>query len=199
MNDDIPAWPLSLRVLHWASGALVIGALGLGAYMVEVVQDPAERFDLTQTHKSIGIAVLALTMVRLCLRIVTTAPRPERVEPRLMQAAKAAHISLYALLLLMPLSGWLMATTTLVRVPTFVFGFFELPYPLASDLRTYGVVHAVHVTAAILLSVLVVLHVAAALAHALWWRDRTLLRMWGTPRLPRASRTPIRQIRYEDT
>jgi cytochrome b561 len=77
MNKGISVWPPSLRLAHWASAALVFAALGLGTYMVQFVHDPAERFELTQTHKSIGVAVLALTVVRLCLRILTNAPKPE--------------------------------------------------------------------------------------------------------------------------
>jgi cytochrome b561 len=49
----------------------------------------------------------------------------------------------------MPLSGWLMASTTPVRVPTFVFGLFELPYPLALDFATYRFARAIHVASAI--------------------------------------------------
>jgi cytochrome b561 len=96
-----------------------------------------------------------------------------------MQAAKVAHFGLYVLLVLLPLSGWLMASTTPVRIPTRVFGAFELPYPLGPDLPAFRFFHAVHVMAAILLAALVVLHVAAALVHALYWRDRTLRRMGG--------------------
>jgi cytochrome b561 len=159
------AWPRPLRLLHWASAVLVIGALGLGAYMVQLVEDPAERFDLTQTHKTIGVVIFALTVVRLSLRVLTTAPRREHA--LLLLAAKATHAGLYALLLLLPASGWLMATTTPVRVPTVVLGLFALPYPLAPDLAMYRLAHAVHVDAAISLAPLVLLHSAAALAHAL--------------------------------
>jgi cytochrome b561 len=159
------AWPRTLRLLHWASAALVIGALGLGAYMVQLVEDAAERFDLTQSHKTIGIAVLTLTVARLCLRAFAAAPRYTR--PTLLLAARATHAGLYALLLLLPLSGWLMATTTPVRVPTVVLGLFTLPYPLAPNLAMYRLAHAVHVTAAISLALLILLHSAAALAHVL--------------------------------
>ena len=176
------AWPLPVRLIHWASAALIIGALALGTTMVQLVQDAAERFDLTQTHKSIGVTVLALTLLRLCVRMSMTAPPPACLPPPMLKAAKAAHRGIYALLLVMPLSGWLMTTTTPIRVPTIVFGLFELPYPLAPDLPTYRLAHAIHVTAAILLATLIALHVAAALLHALWWRDGTMLRMW--PRSP---------------
>jgi cytochrome b561 len=161
-------WPRTLRLLHWASAVLVIIALGLGAYMVQLVEDPAERFDLTQTHKTIGVVIFALTAVRLCLRVLTRAPQYEHAPPLL--AAKATHAGLYALLLLLPLSGWLMATTTPVRVPTVMFGLFTLPYPLAPNLAMYRVAHVVHVAAAISLVLLVLLHSAAALAHSLGGR-----------------------------
>jgi cytochrome b561 len=176
MNEG-GVWPRSVRFLHWASAVLVIAALGLGTYMVQLVKDPAERFDLTQTHKSIGIAVLALTLVRLCLRILTNAPNPDPAAPFVLLAAKVTHAFLYGLLLVMPLSGWLMATTTPVRVPTFVFGLVELPYPLSPDLTTYRIAHTIHVVSAIFLALLIVLHVAAAIIHAFVWRDRTLARM----------------------
>jgi cytochrome b561 len=122
---------------------------------LQLVEDPAERFDLTQTHKTIGVVVLALTVLRLCLRVLATAPQREHAP---LLAAKAMHAGLYTLLLLLPLSGWLMATTTPVRVPTVVFGLFALPYPLAPDLAMYRLAHAVHVTAAIALAALVLLH-----------------------------------------
>jgi cytochrome b561 len=178
MNDKKMAWPLAVRLIHWASAALIIGTLALGTTMVQFVQDAAERFDLTQTHKSIGVTVLALTLLRLCVRLTTAAPPSAAFPQRLRKTAKAAHLAIYTLLVVMPLSGWLMTTTTPIRVPTIVFGLFELPYPLAPDLPTYELAHAIHVTAAILLATLIVLHVAAALLHALWWRDGTLLRMW---------------------
>src|SRR5713226_1479407 len=76
MDESASGWPLSLRLLHWASAAVVLAALGLGATMVQLVHDPAARFELTQTHKSIGVAVLALTAVRLCRRILTAGAQP---------------------------------------------------------------------------------------------------------------------------
>jgi cytochrome b561 len=178
MNEAAGVWPFSLRLLHWLSAALVLTALGLGVYMVQLVSDPGARFALTQTHKSLGLAILALTLARLCRRSLASVPAPEPVAPWMQRAARAAHIALYAFLLLMPLSGWLMATTTPVRIPTLVFGLFPLPYPLAPDLATYRFAHTAHVVLAMLLAALIVVHVAAALLHALVWRDRTLARMW---------------------
>ncbi len=178
MNNATTVWPLSLRIAHWLNAALVIGALGLGAFMVLAVHSAAMRFELTQTHKSIGVSVLVLTVLRLCLRCVMRAPKPEPASRSVTIVAKAVHVGLYTLLLLLPLSGWLMVTSTPVRIPTVVFGLFDLPYPLAPDIARFRLAHAAHIALAVALTALVILHLAAALVHAWVWRDRTLARMW---------------------
>ena len=178
MNNATTVWPLSLRIAHWLNAALVIGALGLGAFMVLAVHSPAMRFELTQTHKSIGVSVLVLTVLRLCLRCVMRAPKPEPASRSVTIVAKAVHVGLYTLLLLLPLSGWLMVTSTPVRIPTVVFGLFDLPYPLAPDIARFRLAHAAHIALAVALTALVILHLAAALVHVWVWRDRTLARMW---------------------
>ena len=102
MSEKGAVWPLPVRLIHWASAALIIGALALGATMVQLVQDAAERFDLTQTHKGIGVTVLAVTVLRLCVRIATTAPPPAALPTRILKAAKVAHHGIYALLVVTP-------------------------------------------------------------------------------------------------
>jgi cytochrome b561 len=84
MSEISGVWPRSLRLLHWTSAGLVIGALGIGAYMVQLVENPADRFDLTQTHKSIGVTVFAMTLVRLGLRIGSSGPKPQPGGPMLL-------------------------------------------------------------------------------------------------------------------
>ena len=178
MNEITAVWPRPLRVAHWLNAALVVGTLGLGAFMVLAVHSAAVRFELTQVHKSLGLVVLALTVVRLGMRSLLRAPKPEPANRSVVIAAAAVHAALYILLLALPLSGWLMVTSTPVRVPTVVLGLFELPYPLAPDMVRFHFAHSAHVFLAVALAVLVGLHVAAALVHALVWRDRTLSRMW---------------------
>jgi cytochrome b561 len=192
MAEGAPAWPLSMRLTHWASAAMVIAAAGLGAYAVQLVQNPAERFDLTQTHKSIGLTVFALTVMRFCLRALTTAPKSEVSSPWLVRVARATHITLYALLLLLPLTGWLMAMTTVIRVPTTFFGFFELPYILAPDLPSYYLARVLHGVAAIALAFLIAVHIAAAIMHAVWWRDDTMARMCTSRWIETVTRSKLR-------
>lgn len=178
MNEPLAGWPFSVRFGHWLGAILVLIALGLGAYMVLLVANPAERFELTQTHKSIGLVILVLTLARLGRRALTRAPIPEPAARSVLLAAKVTHAGLYLLLLLLPLSGWLMASTTPIRVPTAVFGLLEVPYPLAPNIGIYRLAHAAHIGLALLLASLIGLHVAAAMVHAFFWRDRTLARMF---------------------
>jgi cytochrome b561 len=180
--SEAAAWPLPLRLIHWLSAALILGTLVLGFCMVQLVANPARRFDLTQIHKSIGVTILALSVLRLCVRIVMAASKPDRSTPRLAAAAEAAHIGLYALIVIVPLSGWLMVSTTPVRVPTSVFSLFDLPYPLLPDMALYRLAHIAHVAVASALAALVALHIAAAAMHALWWRDSVFGRIWRAPR-----------------
>jgi cytochrome b561 len=179
MNESATAWPLSLRLAHWLSAILVLAALGLGACMVLLVANPAQRFDLTQTHKALGITILALTVVRLACRAFMRAPKPEQAAPSIRWAAKDSHIALYGLLLMMPLSSsWLMASSTPIRVPTSLFGLLELPYPLTPNLATYQLAHTAQLCLAILLALLIALRLGATMVHAIVWRDRTFARMW---------------------
>ena len=71
-----------------------------------------------------------------------------------------------------------MASTTPIRVPTLLFGLLELPYALAPNLGTYRLAHTAHIGLAVLLAFLIGLHFAAAIVHAVLWRDRTLVRMF---------------------
>jgi cytochrome b561 len=178
MNEVTTVWPLSLRLAHWLNAAPVVGALGLGAFMVLAVDSAATRFELTQTHKGLGLLVLALTVVRLAMRCLLRAPKPEPVRRSVAIIAAAVQVGLYVLLLALPASGWLMVTSTPVRVPTVVLGLFELPYPLAPDMLRFRLAHGAHIFLAGVLAALVVIHVTAAFVHALVGRDRTLRRMW---------------------
>jgi len=195
MNDSRRVWPLPVKLFHWLGAVLVLGALGLGVFMVQFIDDAARRFELTQTHKSIGVAILAVTIIRLCLRFLTVAPEPEPAAQLPRLAAKFAHWALYALLVIMPVSGWLMTTTTPVRVPTIVFGLARLPYPLAPNVPAYQLAHAIHVASAIAIAALIAVHIAAALIHTLLWRDRTLARiLWQPPNDRRIKRAPPASI-----
>ena len=178
------SWGWVARLLHWSMAGLILFQLGLGLYMVELTADLLERFRLTQLHKGWGTVIFALALIRLGWRISHRAhPALPPATPRWqMRAAAASHALLYVLMLLLPLSGWVMAsaapTQDLLGIENMVFGLFALPDPWVPGVqRIEDAAKAVHLAAAILLALVLAVHAAAALKHHLVDRDDVLARM----------------------
>jgi cytochrome b561 len=175
--------------LHWLIAASILSLLALGAIMTDLPRGP-EKFQLYQIHKSLGITVLALSVLRLGWRLGhPPPPLPGTLAGWERRAARGAHVAFYVLMIGLPVSGWMMVSASPWNIPTQPWGLFTLPhlpwfatYPDKEALE--GVMKAVHETAAWLMAGLILLHVAAALRHHLWLRDTVLLRM-----LP--GRTPL--------
>jgi cytochrome b561 len=160
-------------LFHWTIALLVIVNLIVGIGHERV---PALRAWMPG-HKAIGITVLALTLARLAWRLAHRPPAlPASVPAGERRLAHAAHWTLYALMVLMPLSGWVMVSGPEGRRPLTWFGAFDIPYlpvgPAASDRAATA-----HGLLGWLMLALAVLHVAAALRHHLLLRDATLVRM----------------------
>lgn len=193
LRNTADSWGWGARLLHWAMAALILFMLGVGFYMVEALgnRDLVARFQLTQTHKSFGFVVFALTLVRLGWRWANPVhpTPPAAAKPWENAAARGAHVALYALMLWMPLSGWLMASASPlndpgaypVQIRNMVFGLFELPDPISpGDRDLESLLKAAHFYGALTLAALLAIHAAAALKHHVVHRDDVLRRMtWG--------------------
>ena len=187
IRNDAESWGLIARLLHWAMAAIIVFLLAVGVYMANFVDDLFARFALTQTHKSWGFVVFALALVRLGWRWAQPAAPglPADTKPWEATAARLTHVGFYALMLLMPVTGWLMASASTLQddygVKNMVFGLFELPDPFVpGDAGLEEALHALHVAGAVSLGGLLALHVGAALKHHFVLRDGVLRRMsWG--------------------
>ena len=188
MRNTADGWGLPARALHWGMALLILGLLGVGWYMVNVVgtSDLVLRFRLTQWHKSFGFVAFALALLRLVWRAANPAPREPAGPAWEHAAARGAHLALYVLMVVMPLSGWLMASASPLNDPgafpfqirNMVFGWFELPDPFdPGSERLEAAFRAVHVWSGGAMALLVAAHAGAGLAHHLVRRDRVLLRM----------------------
>lgn len=158
--------------LHWVSALLIllIIALPYGSDLFEpLLGGGAGVFTL---HKSLGLLVLALTLLRLLMRARSGAPDLLSDEPAAQRfAAKAGHALLYLLLVLMPLSGLLFG-----KRPLNLFWLVEIPpLPLADAVREAAKLF--HVTAQYLLFLLILGHAGAALWHHHVHRDGVLRAM----------------------
>ncbi len=173
-TDDRWAWPS--MTLHWLIALLILVLLAMGWVMVDLPRSP-RYFWVYDLHKSIGLTVLLLMLVRLGWRIYAGAPTPVPGTPfwqHLM--AQAVHLAIYFVALAMPISGWLYDSASGLRALKF-FGGFAVPKLVSPDPQIKDFSHGVHEWGAWLLIALILMHAGAALVHHLLQRDRTLWRM----------------------
>ena len=176
------AYPVALRALHWLMAAIIFAALALGVWSRYLPHGAPLREDLLAVHKSLGVTVLALIILRVAARLATTAP-PYRPPLGALNrvAAHAVHGLLYVLMVLMPFSGYVhsMAGGHGFRW----FGLFPVPDLVAQSRATDVGAGRAHYLFAWIIGALLAAHVAAALWHSLVRRDGVLARMWPGPRV----------------
>lgn len=175
-------WGAVSQGFHWLIVLLILGLAIVGLTMGELPRTP-KYFWVYTAHKSLGITVLVLMLLRLGWRLYAGAPEPVPGTPTWQaRVASLAHWALYALVLAMPLSGWLYDSASGLR-PFKFFGLFDMPKLTGPDEWLADQAHDAHELLFWVLVGLVALHAGAALYHHLFQRDDTLVRM-----LPR--RTP---------
>ncbi len=178
-SEQVERYPAALMALHWIMAAFILATIPIGYVMGDMEPGPGQD-RMYHLHRSIGVTVLALAIVRLVLRRRLGAPPPEpTLEPWQKVASKAVHHTLYVLFFVVPIVGW--AGTSAFGAPIVVWGLFELPPILPRNRALADLLLGAHGLLATLLAALVIVHVAAALYHAFVRGDGVLARM-----LPRA-------------
>jgi len=163
------------RLLHWTIALLVIANILIGIFH----DGMGKLFPAMPIHKAIGITVLALTLVRIGWRL-THRPPPLPVEMPGWEkgAAHLTHFIFYALLLVMPITGWVMSSAN--ARPLTWFWLFDIPkFGLGKEDAVVGISRNLHEPLGLLFGALVVIHIAAALRHHFLLRDGVLRRMLG--------------------
>src|SRR5690242_16903887 len=106
--------------LHWTIAALIVLQVVLASRME--ARTP-EAFAVTQFHKSVGITILLLSLARLAWRLThRPPPEPPGLAGWERGLASAVHWSFYAVMILMPLTGWIMVSTSRITLPTLLYG-----------------------------------------------------------------------------
>lgn len=172
-NTD-ESFGLVSRLFHWVIFLMVVGML-IGGAVLEDLPGGAFKSLVMGLHKSTGVAILLLMILRLWWRYVN--PRPRDLGPSAFenQLGRLMHIFLYVLLFLQPIFGILMSQAFGHSV-TF-FGLFTLPTLMGRNPGAGSVFSEMHEVTALLLTICVVIHAAAAVKHHYIDRDRTLMRM----------------------
>lgn len=156
------------RGLHWLLAVCLLGMLFVGVFMVSTVA-PVHSW-LVSLHEPFGILILALALFRLGVRAVRGAPPlPRDLPAPIRLGAHLSHIALYAAMIAMPLIGWGMESAA--GVPIHLFGGVVLPPILPQDAGLHALLRSAHTVVAFLFFGLILLHIAAALFHALIRRD----------------------------
>ncbi|ALK10235.1 cytochrome b [Blastochloris viridis] len=165
--------PLS-QALHWLTAAAVIAAFATAQVFEEMVKGPAKT-EMVGLHISLGVAVIALTVVRFAWMAAASRPVPVPGSPLVQLAARAMHYALYAALIAVPLTGMLMVWAKGRDIG--VFGLFVLPPLVAPDREMAHGFEEMHEFAGNLIVILAGVHAAAAIFHQLALRDGALARM----------------------
>ena len=162
--------------LHWLTAILVFGLLALGLWMVELPFG-LPKLQAYAWHKWIGLSVLVLTIARLAWRWHARPPAlPATVTAWERRIAPFAHGALLALLIALPLSGWLMSSAGGVAV--YWFGVVPLPDLVPRDQGLFERLRTLHHWLAWALMAVLALHLAAVVRHDMLRRDGVFRRMW---------------------
>ena len=168
-------YPLSRRSLHWITVLLLVAAATVGLYMTDLKLTPT-KLQLYSYHKWIGVTVFLIALARLWLAYrLPVAEHPAHAAWQQF-AARQTHRAIYALLVLIPISGWLMSSAK--GFQTVYLGVLPLPDLLAKDKDLGDLLASVHQALNLALAGLVAAHVGAAIWHHFFLRDGLLRRMW---------------------
>lgn len=166
------------RTLHWTMAAIILLAIVLGVISAWLPVGQQPRKGLLEIHKSLGMTALVLLVVRLAWRVWAGEPPYRMPLDRLTHwASRAGHAALYALMLLMPVTGYMFSAAGGYSLPW--FGLFQWPRLLSYDKGVTDWGEMLHDRAAWIIGAVVLLHLAAVAWHHWVKRDEVLRRMTG--------------------
>ncbi|RDX38149.1 cytochrome b [Kangiella sp. HD9-110m-PIT-SAG07] len=163
MATETTKYTLLMRILHWLIAVLILGMIGVGWYMAGLPDEHPTKYDIYAIHKSIGITLLGLIVIRLLVRFFSPIPKlPQELAWWEKLLTKSVHFLLYTLMLLVPISGYLMSDFAGFPVEWFgveVPGFVEDSMESSQDaLDAHGILPYI-------LLGLIALHLLGSLKH----------------------------------
>jgi cytochrome b561 len=175
IRNTTTRWGAIAQTLHWLIVVLIIAQVIL-ANIAEDLPLGMKKLAMFARHKSVGITILVLAVIRLAWRWANPTPElPSTLKPYERVLANVTHAGLYILLFAMPLTGWMM--TSARGFPVSWFNLFQLPDFVPKNQSLYNAMKETHDTLALALYAIVFLHVVAALKHHFVLKDDTLRRM----------------------
>ncbi len=176
MKSEVKNYNLVARGVHWVSALVIIGLFAVGLWMVDLSYYSEWYRTAPHWHKSIGLLLAGLTLFRLFWKIVTASPKVEGAAYEVI-GAKLAHLGMYAILLALFASGYLISTEDGRGID--VFTWFTVPGLGALFESQADIAGQVHFYAAWSLIIIAAVHAIAALKHHFINKDNTLRKMIG--------------------
>jgi cytochrome b561 len=174
LRNSLEAWGAPAKLFHWVMAALILAQIALGIAAANWRISPT-KIELFVWHKSIGVLILVLVALRLVWRLANTTPALPSMPAWEALAARVSHALLYALMIALPVTGWIVNSAA--NIPFRIFWLVPLPAIVAPDEALADQVADVHGWLSGLLAVVLVVHVAAALRHHFVKRNTVLARM----------------------
>lgn len=169
--------------LHWAIALLILGNVAGGLFMHNLPNSSPIKFDLYQLHKSFGLSILILSLLRLGWRLGHKAPALPQATPDWQRfGARAAHWAFYGFMIIIPLTGWAMVSVSPLEIPTYFFGVIPVPHlpffgGVADRAGWEDILAETHEYLAFGLLGLLALHAGAALKHHFIDKDNVVQSM----------------------
>ena len=179
LRNTAKSYGLVSILFHWVIAALFLCQMPLGYLTQATRTHPALQFELYQWHKSLGFLILLVAGARLIWAIFDPRPGlPTGQSESEIFAARAAHLSLLVLTVVVPLAGWAVVSVSPLRIPSYAFDLVVIPnLPLQISSTAEGVWSSIHGFLAYAAAFIAAVHILAALRHHFHFRDDTLLRI----------------------
>ena len=183
LRNEADSWGALAKLFHWVMAALILAQIALGVMAASWRVSPT-KIELFFWHKSTGMLILALVGLRILWRLANPTPElPADMAGWERAAARLSHWLLYALMIALPVTGWIVNSAS--NVPFRIFWLIPLPAIVAPDKPTADLFERVHGGLFTLLALVLVAHIGAALRHHFVKRNTMLIRMlpgtWRTP------------------
>jgi len=174
-KNTLSSYGFVSKNFHWIMAVIILFNFTVGYLMGDLDKGPL-RFFIFNLHKSLGILVLVLIILRLFWRLINLVPAPLSQNYLLNKLSKAVHYFFYFILLVMTFSGWTYSSAR--GGPINVFGLFSVPALVEKNNEIAKIAINIHTLSVYVFIAFVGLHILASLYHHYFLKDKTLKRMW---------------------
>ncbi|GDX36864.1 cytochrome b [Candidatus Pelagibacterales bacterium] len=175
LKNTLSSYGFVSKNFHWIMTFVILLNFSLGFFMGDLDKGPL-RFFIFNLHKSLGILIIILIILRLFWRLINLVPTPLSQSYLLNKLSKFVHYFFYFILLVVTFSGWTYSSAR--GGPISVFGLFSVPALVEKNDEIAKIARNIHTLSVYVFIIFVAIHILASLYHHYFLKDKTLKRMW---------------------